>query len=56
MDEARKAAGIVQWPQNALRHGFASYHLAHFNDAALLALGVGAHKRKSGLSTLPGSS
>ena len=35
---ARSAAGIDEWPQNALRHSFASYNLAHFNDAAGLAL------------------
>lgn len=38
---ARDAAKITQWPPNALRHGFASYHLAHFNDAAALALELG---------------
>jgi len=38
---AREVAGITQWPPNALRHGFASYHLAHFNDAAALALELG---------------
>ncbi|MEP7250479.1 MAG: site-specific integrase, partial [Spartobacteria bacterium] len=27
-DRARADAGIVEWPHNALRHGFASYHLA----------------------------
>jgi integrase len=37
----RAAAGIKHWPNNALRHGFASYHLAHFNDAAALALELG---------------
>jgi integrase len=41
LDAAREAAGIQEWPQNALRHGFASYHLARFNDAALLALELG---------------
>jgi integrase len=40
-DAARKDAKIDEWPQNALRHGFASYHLAHFNDAAALALELG---------------
>src|SRR5262249_32484795 len=30
-----------EWPQNALRHGFGSYHLAQFNDAAKLALEMG---------------
>jgi len=41
LDDAREAAGIKQWPQNALRHGFASYHLARFNNAAFLALELG---------------
>ncbi len=40
-DAARAAAGIVEWPDNALRHGFASYHLAHFKDSAALALEMG---------------
>lgn len=38
---ARKKAGIKSWPSNALRHGFASYSLARFNDAAHLALELG---------------
>ena len=29
------------WPSNGLRHSFASYHLAHFHDAARLALELG---------------
>src|SRR5437016_7366531 len=41
LDAARDAAGIQEWPQNALRHSFASYHLARFNDAAALALELG---------------
>jgi integrase len=40
-DTAREAAGLYDWPQNALRHSFASYHLANFNDAAALALELG---------------
>jgi integrase len=28
--KARKGAAIQLWPNNALRHSFASYHLAHF--------------------------
>lgn len=40
-ENARVAAGIERWPDNALRHGFASYHLAHFKDAAALALEMG---------------
>jgi integrase len=38
---AVKAAGIKQWPSNALRHSFASYHLAHYQDAARTALQLG---------------
>ena len=40
-DQARVAAGIDEWPDNALRHSFASYHLAHFRDAKALALEMG---------------
>src|SRR5205807_7143635 len=41
LDDARTAAGITKWPQNALRHGFASYALAHDKDAAKIALELG---------------
>ena len=41
LEAARAAAGFKHWPSNALRHSFASYHLAHFNDAAALALELG---------------
>ena len=41
MKIAREKAGISDWPNNALRHGFASYHLAKFHDAAALALEMG---------------
>ena len=40
---AREAAQIAEWPDNALRHSFASYHLAHFKNAALTALELGHH-------------
>jgi integrase len=40
-DQARTSAGITDWPDNALRHSFASYHLAHFNNSAALALEMG---------------
>ena len=40
---ARMAAGITDWPENALRHSFASYHLAHFKKAAETALELGHH-------------
>jgi integrase len=41
LEATRVAAAIKHWPSNALRHSFASYHLAHFNDAAALALELG---------------
>ena len=41
LDKAREAAGIVDWPNNALRHSFASYHLAHFKNQNALALEMG---------------
>ena len=41
LDTAREAAGIKAWPHNALRHGFASYHLAKFKNSAELALDMG---------------
>jgi integrase len=41
LDAARERAAITDWPQNALRHSFASYHLAKFNNAAALALELG---------------
>jgi integrase len=38
----RDRAGLREnWPTNALRHSFGSYHLAHFQDAAALALQMG---------------
>jgi integrase len=42
-EQARAAAGITDWPVNALRHSFASYHLAHFKNAASTALELGHH-------------
>jgi integrase len=39
--EARRKGQIDTWPPNALRHSYASYHLAHFKDAAKLALQLG---------------
>jgi len=42
-DQARIAAGIDEWPDNALRHSFASYHMAHFKNAAATALELGHH-------------
>jgi integrase len=31
----------LRWPENGLRHSFASYHLAHFQNAEVLALQMG---------------
>jgi integrase len=42
-EQAREAAGIAEWPDNALRHSFASYHLSHFKNAASTALELGHH-------------
>ena len=45
LEDRRRAAeaGTLtrSWPSNALRHSFASYHLAKFNDSAKLALQLG---------------
>jgi integrase len=41
LEQSKLAAGITSWPQNALRHSFASYHVAHFRDAKGLALEMG---------------
>jgi integrase len=41
IEAARKRAGMKRWPQNGLRHSFASYHLAKFQDAPALALQMG---------------
>jgi integrase len=40
-DDRDHARLRLNWPQNALRHSFGSYHLACFNDAARLALEMG---------------
>ncbi len=40
-DRARKDAKIAHWPHNAMRHSFATYHLADCEDAAKTALQLG---------------
>lgn len=42
-DAAREAAGLAgnKWPDNGLRHSFASYHAGHFQDAGKLAAEMG---------------
>jgi integrase len=42
-DAVRRAAGITEWPDNALRHSFASYHMARFENANATALELGHH-------------
>lgn len=37
----RAAAGIVPWPQDVLRHTFASYHAKHYRNFALLQMEMG---------------
>jgi integrase len=41
LHDAAEAAGIAEWPHNALRHSFASYHLAMHEDAAKTSLQLG---------------
>jgi integrase len=37
----RDATGLKEWPNNGLRHSYASYHLAHGQDAARTSLHLG---------------
>jgi integrase len=39
--KARTNASLAKWPQNGLRHSFASYHLAKYQDAPRVALDLG---------------
>jgi integrase len=42
LEADRDRSGLLaDWPQNALRHSFGSYHLAHFKNAPALALQMG---------------
>jgi integrase len=41
VDLLRKAVGLAEWPNNGLRHSFASYHLAKHQNAPQLALLMG---------------
>lgn len=41
LDATWRKAGLEAWPDNGLRHSYASYHLAHFKDASRLALELG---------------
>jgi len=39
--QCRTDAGIVPWPHDVLRHSYATFHLAAFNDIGKLALQMG---------------
>jgi integrase len=41
LDRVRKAAGLASWPQNGLRHSYASYRLAEIHDAPRVAAELG---------------
>ncbi len=41
LEAAQQRAGLERWPRNGLRHSFASYHLAKFQDSSALALQLG---------------
>src|SRR5207248_8971440 len=41
LERVRKAAEITRWPNNGLRHSFASYRLGATNNAAQTALELG---------------
>ena len=43
LDRVRQEAGLAKWPQNGLRHSFASYRLAAIHDAPRVASELG-HK------------
>ena len=45
-DLAAFNAKLVDWPHDALRHSYASYHLAKFQNAAVLALQMGHETTK----------
>jgi integrase len=41
LDRDREEAGLARWPQNGLRHSFASYRLAAIHDAPRVAAELG---------------
>ena len=41
LNRTRKAAGLARWPNNGLRHSFASYRLAAIHDAPRVAAELG---------------
>jgi integrase len=51
LDAVRKAAKLARWPQNGLRHSFASYRLAATHDAPRVASELGHTSPKMLYST-----
>jgi integrase len=41
LDRVREAAGLLKWPNNGLRHSFASYRLAAIQDAPRVSAELG---------------
>jgi integrase len=41
LDRAREESGLARWPQNGLRHSFASYRLAAIHDAPRVSAELG---------------
>jgi integrase len=41
LDRVREAGGLLKWPNNGLRHSFASYRLAAIHDAPRVAAELG---------------
>jgi integrase len=41
LERDRERAGIANWPENGLRHSFASYHLEYFAEPGLLCVEMG---------------
>jgi len=41
LDRVRKASGLARWPNNGLRHSYASYRLAAIHDAPRVASELG---------------
>jgi integrase len=51
LDLVRKTAGLTRWPQNGLRHSYASYRLAATHDAPRVASDLGHTSPKMLYST-----
>ena len=51
--KALKAAGIKEWPNNALRHSFASYHLVRSPERGSNGIATRTHRERHSLCSLP---